>query len=264
MTQCGWTTCPHAVRNQIEVFINSLQGILGDNLVGVYLHGSLALGCFHPARSDVDVLAGMKKGMTVETKYRIAELLLKHSLNPAPIEISFLARDNINPWRYPTPYDFHYSEDWREKVEKELAHGQWRQWNDELRTDKDLAAHITVTRARGIVLCGAPIAEVFPAVPEEDYIDSLVEDFHWARQRMTQHPTSFILNACRVLAYLTDKQILSKDEAGEWVLHVVPEGFRGTVNQALEVYRGNRKDERFAKTAMEEFAGHIAEKMTRL
>ena len=29
---------------------------LGSHLVGVYLHGSLAMGCFNPEASDVDLL----------------------------------------------------------------------------------------------------------------------------------------------------------------------------------------------------------------
>ena len=261
MTQNGWAACSSETQNQIESLISALKNALDDDLVGIYLHGSLALGCFNPDRSDIDILVITKQAMTVEMKRDIAELLLQHSLNPAPVEISFLARAHIAPWQYPTPYDFHYSEDWREKVEKELKHGKWKKWNDEPKTDKDLAAHITVTRARGVALHGKSIAEIFPAVPEEDYIDSLVEDFHWARQRMSQHPTNFILNSCRVLAYLLDRQILSKDEAGQWALNLVAEEFRETVNHALEAYRGNRRDEDFAKHAMMEFAGHMAERI---
>jgi streptomycin 3"-adenylyltransferase len=204
--------------------------------------------------------------MTVETKRRIAELLLRCSASPAPIEISFVSRDHISPWRYPTPYDLHYGEEprWREKFEGGLSGGEWKKWNDEVHTDKDLAAHITVTRRYGIVLYGAAIDQVFPSVPEEDYTDSLVEDFHWGRERMLQYPTNFILNTCRVLAYLTEKQILSKDEAGEWALRAVPEELKQTVNQALEAYRGNSTGEHFAITALEEFADYIAEEISNL
>jgi hypothetical protein len=33
----------------------TLQDILKENLVGMYLHGSLAMDCFNPARSDIDL-----------------------------------------------------------------------------------------------------------------------------------------------------------------------------------------------------------------
>jgi len=71
-------------------FRDALADALGSNLAGLYLHGSLAMGCFNPACSDVDLLAVTRRGMTVETKRRVAELLLKTSGAPSPIEISFL------------------------------------------------------------------------------------------------------------------------------------------------------------------------------
>ncbi len=48
MNQFGWANCPAAVGTQVNTFIDALQAILGDKLVGVYLHGSLAMGMFQP------------------------------------------------------------------------------------------------------------------------------------------------------------------------------------------------------------------------
>ncbi|HJW82735.1 MAG TPA: hypothetical protein VJ754_00380, partial [Anaerolineae bacterium] len=44
------------MRAQVDDLLAGLHTILGENLVGVYLHGSLALGCFNPAQSGVDLL----------------------------------------------------------------------------------------------------------------------------------------------------------------------------------------------------------------
>src|SRR5205085_2785098 len=108
------------------------------------------------------------------------KLFLGHSNTPHPIEISFLAQANLRPWRHPTPFDFHYSESWRQRYEQELAGGDRRRWNEEPGTDPDLAAHITITNHRGLCLYGAPIQHVFPPVPEEDYVDSIIGDLRWA------------------------------------------------------------------------------------
>ena len=51
-------------------FVTQSQDILKDNLIGVYLHGSSVMGCFNPAKSDID----------------------------------------FNPFEYPTPFDLHFSE----------------------------------------------------------------------------------------------------------------------------------------------------------
>jgi predicted nucleotidyltransferase len=44
------------VTELLEEFVTSVQGSLRNNLVGVYLRGSLAIGDFNPETSDVDVL----------------------------------------------------------------------------------------------------------------------------------------------------------------------------------------------------------------
>src|SRR5688572_5990952 len=129
MSQFGWHNCPADVKAQIEYLIGSFRRELDDNLIGVYLHGSLATGCFNPLRSDIDILVVTRQKMTVETKRELARLLLEISRQPAPIEISFLTFDDLHPWRHPTPYDFHYSEDWREKFESAPVDGKWKKRN---------------------------------------------------------------------------------------------------------------------------------------
>ncbi len=42
---------------QIQGFTRQVAHLLADNLIGVYLHGSLAMRCFNPVVvSDIDVL----------------------------------------------------------------------------------------------------------------------------------------------------------------------------------------------------------------
>ena len=95
MSQYGWADCPDNVRTQVNTFLETLREILEDNLVSIYLHGSLAMSCFNPERSDIDLLIVTRHGMTVETKRTIAELLLRSSMAPSPIEISFLVEQQI-------------------------------------------------------------------------------------------------------------------------------------------------------------------------
>src|SRR5574337_747753 len=159
VSQYSWANCPASVRAQVTRLREALADALPDNLVGLYLHGSLAMGCFNPACSDIDLLAVTRQRMTVETKRGVAELLLRTSDAPSPIEVSFLREADLRSWAYPTPYDFHFSEDWREKFRRGLSSGEWQTWNDHPRTDADLAAHITVTLHRGICLYGRPIVE---------------------------------------------------------------------------------------------------------
>ena len=58
-------------------------------------------------------------------------------------------------------------------------------------------------------------------------------------QREDRIPVYFVLNACRIHAYLAQKLICSKDEGGVYGLDALPLSFRPLLQQALDIYRGN-------------------------
>jgi hypothetical protein len=268
MSQYGWDGCPPDGRRQVDRLIAGLQTCLAGNLTGVYLHGSLAMACFNPARSDVDLLVVAHQAMPVETKRDLARLLLDVSRCPSPIELSCLSRADLLPWRYPTPFDFHYSEAWRNAYVRDLAGGGWRDWNAAQRCDEDLAGHITIARRRGVCLYGPPVAEVFPVVPHRDFLASILGDVlspEFGLDAVAQKPVYVVLNACRTLAYLRSGEILSKDEGGVWALQALPGRFHSTLAAALTAYRDSAGDGGLSKEAAAEFAayarGDLAERL---
>ena len=121
MSQYGWDNCPDAARSQVIRLVDGFRTIVDGNLAGVCLHGSLALGCFNPLRSDLDLLAVTHAAMDAGVKRRLAQFLLDVSQQPHHLELSFLRRADLHPWRYPTPFDFHYSESWRTAFTEQLA-----------------------------------------------------------------------------------------------------------------------------------------------
>jgi len=264
MTFYSWSDTPTNTRAQIENLLETLQGIIGSNLHSFYLHGSLAMGCFNHARGDLDAIAVTADGMAVETKRAVAAMLLQQSGAPHPIEISFLRRRDLASWRYPTPFDFHYSETWRARFEADLANGAWRRWNEQQREDSDLAAHITILRRRGVTLFGPPIARVFPPVPREDYLASILDDYATARDAIVQRPVYGVLNLCRVYRYLCDGSICSKEEGGAWAARIVPSELQTVIRQALAVYHGESVNERFAPEELDAFARYIDKRVTTL
>jgi predicted nucleotidyltransferase len=258
MAQYSWANCPAAIRDQINGFTESIVRILGDNLTGIYLHGSLAMGCFNPARSDIDLLVITKQGMTPETFREVARLVLDYSGNPSPFELSFLRESYLNPWHYPTPFDFHFSEDWRDQTAAALVAPEWQLWSVQPPpTDPDLAAHITITWARGIPLVGNPIVDVFPEVPRADYIDSIMGDFDYAHKGMADNPVYAALNFCRIYGYLREGRIDSKDEAGVWALDHLPPEYHTLIAAALDAYRHD-SPHTFDSTTLSTFADYIS------
>ncbi len=258
MSQYGWADCPNAIRDQVTAFIADLKDVLDDTLIGVYLHGSLAMDCFNPERSDIDLIVVTKTRLEVEQKQRLAESLLCRSNAPRPIEISFLTAGDLVPWRHPTPFEFHYSEEWRERFSEALASGSLPAQQD---TDPDLAAHLTVTWRRGLCLYGAPVDQTIPPVPAKDYADSIVGDLEWIRERYAENPSGIspylVLNACRVYAFLLEGAVLSKDEGGQWALTKLPDALTGVVRQALDVYRGKSTPGPVDQEAHRQFIAYI-------
>lgn len=209
--------------------------VLGDTMIGFYVHGSLAFGCFSWERGDLDFLVVVSKEPTWEQKHALIEILLNADEN-APekgFEMSIVTEDAVNPFVYPTPYVLHYSGAWRDAYRCDLD-GTCRRLRG---YDPDLAAHITVCRAVGYALYGKPIEEVFAPVPAEHYLDSIRLDIENAVDDIAENPVYVTLNLCRVLGYLREGLILSKESGGMWGIANLPAEFTPLVSAALSYYR---------------------------
>jgi streptomycin 3"-adenylyltransferase len=89
-------------------------------------------------------------------------------------------------------------------------------------------------------LLGLPIGVVFPPVPPADYLASVLADVlsdEFGLVAESEVPVYVTLNACRTLAYLQTRAVLSKDEGGRWALATLPAEYRPTLQAALEAYR---------------------------
>jgi predicted nucleotidyltransferase len=234
----AWSDCPDGVRRQVLAFVAGVTKVLGTNLIGVYLHGSLASGCFNPRTSDIDLLVVTRRRVG-RLKHGLAALALATSSKPCPIEVTSFSAKDLDPWRYPTPFDFHFSEDWRAAYESGSALRRMG------RKGEDPAAQITEARARGVALVGGPIKKVLPVVPRGDFLDSILSDLRWALRKLKGNPvmegrvrvgTYLVLNACRVLAFLETGRVLSKAEGGDWALRRVPTKHAAVIRNARRAY----------------------------
>jgi predicted nucleotidyltransferase len=125
----GYLRCVSARTARVVIFAERLAAdlavILGGGLVGVYLHGSVAMACFNSDRSDVDLLVVTRQGLSPTRRRAVDELMLTRSGAPYPLEITILTADQLRPWRHPAPFDFHYSEVWRGSLEQQLPEVSW-------------------------------------------------------------------------------------------------------------------------------------------
>lgn len=247
-----WTTIT-------EKFTEQSKDILGDNLVGVYLHGSAAMGCYNDEKSDIDLLVVIHNDMSEEEKHRYMNMVVElNSLAPSKgIEMSIVKKSVCMPFVYPTPFELHFS----------VAHLDWYKSNPQdyvlkmKGTDKDLAAHITILYRRGICLWGEEIHKVFEAVNTNAYFDSIWSDIEYAEEDILENPVYVILNLCRVLAFKRENFIFSKQEGGVWGLAHVPKKYSSLIQQALDEYASVGAMELNEKEAVE-YANYMIEQIT--
>lgn len=220
-------------------FTEMSKDIFGGNLTGVYLHGSFSLGCFNPKKSDLDILLVVEDDISDEQKIAFMRNVVKMNEDaPAKgIELSILKREFCNPFVYPTPFELHFS----------IMHLNWFQANPEdyimkmKGTDKDLAAHITIINQNAVVLYGAEVKDVFGNVLKLNYVDSIWSDISEAKVDILADPMYVTLTLCRVLGYLKDNLILSKQTGGEWGIKNLPQEFHELIKEALICYQTDRK-----------------------
>lgn len=215
-TECYDEKGMDRIQKLLDDFTARSRYILGDNLTGIYLHGSAVMDCFHPEKSDIDLILVVKDEVSDTAKRQFMDMVLELN-GRAPrkgLELSIVKEEVCKPFIYPTPFELHFS----------MAHINWYQTNPEdyvakmKGTDKDLAAHFTILYNRGQVLYGKAIREVFAEVSRDAYMDSIWCDIEGAEEDILESPMYIILNLCRVLGYKEEGLILSKKEGGEWML----------------------------------------------
>ena len=218
----------------INGFVEQSKKILRDNLVGVYLHGSLVMGCFNPQKSDIDLIIVVDKPISDSVKRAYLDMVVQsNALAPKKgIEMSIVLREVCKPFVYPTPFELHFSAGYLEWYGED-PDDYIREMNG---TDKDLAAHFTIINRRGRCLYGLPIEDVFAEVPSGDYMDSIWFDVEGAAEEITEYPMYMTLNLARVLAYKKEGLVLSKKEGGDWALEHLPAKYRPLIADAMREY----------------------------
>ena len=244
----------------INRFIDMSKATLAKRLAGIYLHGSAVMGCYQPKKSDLDFLVVVNAPLSDAEKRRFMDSLLEldKACPGKGIEMSIVTKDVCNPFVYPTPFILHYSR----------MHTEWcrRDPTDYIRkmngTDRDLAAHFTVIRNRGRCLYGLPIQDVFDEVPEQDYLDSIWDDVSGAEEEIMENSMYLILNLARVLVYLKEKKVMSKQEGGMWGLKTLPEQYHSLIRSALQEYESG-DDVQYDRELAKSYAAYMLEQITR-
>lgn len=210
--------CACDPKAQIDSICAAFSRILGEDLVGIYVHGSLAFGCFNWEKSDIDFLAVVETEPTLLQKRQIIDSLLRLPGPKKGYEMSMVLRADALAAKHPIPYVLHFSESHRQRYEADLDAHLMR-----LRgVDPDLAAHFAVMHAAGFAACGEPIETVFGKISRADYLDSIRGDVLDILENPLANPLYSVLNLQRAAAYVRDGLILSKLSGCDWAKENFP------------------------------------------
>lgn len=208
------------VNSIVLLLLQKSQEILGDNLLAMYLHGSLATGDFNQKGSDVDFIVVLDQEVSAETIQELRRMLDELvQLDPKwskKLEGSYVPKGwlkTIEPPETPRPYInrgslnmYPYGFEWI--LEK------------------------FIIREKGITVTGPPPATFIESVSadalrranaiilREDWEPMLSES---ARLKDDEYQAYSVLTMCRCLFLFANSEMASKSTAVTWVQDRFPE-----------------------------------------
>lgn len=208
--------------------------ILGNNLVGVYVHGSLAFGSYHRDNSDIDLLVVVEREPGQAEKEAMIRVLLEREQD-APergFELYVVSRQSCQRYHHPAAYFLHYSERFRIEATQNLP-GFCRRMRG---NEPELAYHFTVVKNSGLCLRGKPSDQVFAGVPEREFMEGLSALIEGAENEVRIRPAAVILDLCRALAFGEGGYLASKSQGGRWALTRTDGRWRELIREALDAH----------------------------
>ncbi|MFB8241250.1 aminoglycoside adenylyltransferase family protein [Kitasatospora purpeofusca] len=232
--------------NQLQQIVALADGVLGRDVVGIYLHGSAVLGGLRPA-SDLDVLLVARRSPAERERSALLGGLLGISGTGAgdgaadgggtaagdgdgarPVELAVVVQSDVRPWRYPPACDFLYGEWLRADYE---AGGVPRP-----EPMPDLALLITMVLAGDRPLAGPPPARVLDPVPHADLVRASVAGLPGLLDDLEGDTRNVLLTLARIWSTLATGRISSKDTAADWALARLPPEHRPVLAHARQLY----------------------------
>lgn len=235
----SWKDADADIKSFVGEIAEAAEDLFKENLIGIYLHGSLAMDSYFRPKSDIDLLFVVDNSLKLSQRKKFSLLMAKFSdVRPTvgDIELSVITKNALLNFTHPPPYELHFSSEWKKRIENNEVN------YSENRTDPDLSAHCFSIQKRGVCLAGAPIAEIF-SIPFEDYKEAVLDDFKWIieGENITESPFYCVLNCCRTLYLLAENSpnVISKSEGAKWALNNLPPAHHPLIKTALEVYQSS-------------------------
>jgi hypothetical protein len=205
------------VAGYLRELVSRVQLTLGDELVGVYAGGSLALGDYRPGRSDIDVAVVARSPLASEVKRAIADAL-RHDTLPCPargLELVVYSQGAARLGTGEAGYELNLNTGRGVPFVLSFEPEGETHW---------YAVDRAVLRAHGVALAGPPPAHVFPRIPRNLLVERVTESVRWYAQHPWAGADNAVLNACRAWRWAAEGVWSSKTAAGTWAIGRAEDG----------------------------------------
>jgi hypothetical protein len=230
----------------LEALTAEVRAVLGGRLVGVYAHGSLLLGGYVPARSDIDVLVVVEDPLSPDEQRDLAARLSEDAL-PCPavgLELSVVLRSVAAAPTARPAFELHVT---TAPADRKVVDGHGHPG------DLDLVLHFAICHALGY----PPFAEVPPPLVLAQVADELA----WAAEH---NPSEYaVLNACRAWRHAVDGGLVSKVDGGRWAERRLAGSELALVRTAIALQSGEQTGP-LDPDAVRSFAAHVRNNVIRI
>ena len=219
--------------HQADEVVTILRDVLGEGVLGAYLHGSAVRGGLRPT-SDLDVLAVIDRPTTTAERRALVARLLeisgrRASRGPArPIELTILVESDVRPWSPPARVEFMYGEWRRDDYEQGFV--------PEPATMLDFGPEVAIAIEGNHALVGPPPRELLDPVPAEQIREVVVAGIPSLLEDLESDTRNVLLTFARIWATVVTDEISSKDEAAAWAIERLPEEHRDVLIRARRMY----------------------------
>ncbi len=216
----------------VAFFVEEVSRILVENVVGVYLTGSLSYGDFNYERSDVDITVMVNRPVSADELEALRRCHLRMKVQfpkwASRLECTYTPvgmLSSLQPPKEPRP--------WYWGGEGRLYDAA--QYGNEWITNNYLLYEY------GIALRGPEFRQLMGPPSIEEVQKACIRDLftEWEPKRTEaawfqngHYASYFVLNLCRILYTVIRKKVGSKKDAAAWVIRRYSEPWRGLVEAA--------------------------------
>ncbi|HUE98740.1 MAG TPA: aminoglycoside adenylyltransferase domain-containing protein [Anaerolineales bacterium] len=227
------SSTPYPEVNKIlDLLYTNVQELLKDQLVGMYLHGSLANGGFDE-HSDIDIILVTKEDVSTEMFSALHEMHSEMTKMDSPwsiqLEVSYIPQNALRRFDRANMVYPHLDRGSGEVLHR-MAH------------ESDWIIQRHILREHGVVITGPhPQALIDPVSPNDLRI-AVAEGLPLWLHPILNTPSEinkrgyqsfFILSLCRMLYTLKHGEILSKAAAAGWALENLDSKWKTLIERAL-------------------------------